>query len=649
MSNRRALLTFAFLSAAVFLFAQAKDPVVDARRFLWPLLEGHGTVLMRPGMATNPVYGNVFKNADYFIAGEEGETVYAPEDGIVKSRIDYELSLPNNMVSYSFDSPSGFAEAKRKGAAPDFDEKCLTSCVGIALAGGRNLYILGLSSISVRKGDTVKRGDVLGAMGYIHTFSDEPCIKLSMSGVDLGMRLLGEDNSAFFKSAATEECDYKPYGKLTKNKALAAFDVFENCILQDHPALLDDDMRREAKKALHEARAAIVEGMRVRDLQRILKKASASLSCSHTEIYGNNEVYVPPLFPLVLSYRAGTCFVVWDKRGKGEIAPGTEVTAIDSMPIAMIAAELKSLEGFDAQSEAVKDESLERRFDILYERSFELGKSVKLRLRDASGGETTRELPSLSMSQAAAKTSLPPWYGEAKPGFEYLASNTAIMRLSSVDQAIDRRTYTEYFQALRRKGIENLIVDLRGNGGGEDDNCAFLYSFFAKSSFSTMEGAEPRHGGKYSSFEHSINMPSSGSVGTFSPRPYEPSRSDRFEGKVYVLVDCWTSSAAVNLARLLAEWGASTIGTETGGGFYACNAEKFNKVLLPGTGIVLKMPLLRCVFRRTEELSIPPNRGLIPLYIQPRSLSDILDNTDSQLDLCLSLIKDDGKGSRATD
>jgi hypothetical protein len=410
-----------------------------------------------------------------------------------------------------------------------------------------------------------------------------------------------------------EECDYKPYGKLSKNKALADFDVFEDCILQDHPALLDDDIRREAKKALREARAAIVEGMWIKDLQRIFKKASASLSYSHTEIYGNNEVYVPPLFPLVLSYRAGKCFVVWDRSGKGEIAPGTEVTAIDSMPIAMIAAELKSLEGFDAQSEAVKDESLERRFDIFYERSFEFGKSVKLRLRDASGGETTRELPSLSMSQAAAKASLPPWYGEAKPSFEYLASNTAIMRLSS--------------------------VDLRGNGGGEDDNCAFLFSFFAKSSFPTMEGAQPRHAGKYSSFEHSINMPSSGSVEAISPQTYRPSESDRFEGKVYVLVDCWTSSAAVNLARLLAESGASTIGTETGGGFYACNAEKFNKVLLPGTGIVLKMPLLRCVFRRTEEPSIPPNRGLIPLYVQPQSLSDILDNTDSQLDLCLRLIK----------
>jgi hypothetical protein len=72
------------LSSAILLFAQAKDPVVDARRFLWPLLEGHGKVLMRPGIATNPVYGNVFKNADYFIAGEEGETVYAPDDGIVK-------------------------------------------------------------------------------------------------------------------------------------------------------------------------------------------------------------------------------------------------------------------------------------------------------------------------------------------------------------------------------------------------------------------------------------------------------------------------------------------------------------------------------------------------------------------------------------
>ena len=102
--------------------------------------------------------------------------------------------------------------------------------------------------------------------------------------------------------------------------------------------------------------------------------------------------------------------------------------------------------------------------------------------------------------------------------------------------------------------------------------------------------------------------------------------------------DSACASASVLVARRLSEQGAIVIGTETSGGFYSCNAQKYNTIVLGESGLQLRMPLFRVTFAGEKHDDIPPNRGLIPQYQVSASLEDKLYGTDSVLDFTLDLI-----------
>ena len=155
--------------------------------------------------------------------------------------------------------------------------------------------------------------------------------------------------------------------------------------------------------------------------------------------------------------------------------------------------------------------------------------------------------------------------------------------------------------------------------------------------------------------KHSLNMPyretenypgmfadyqqaTDGRYIKYSDQMYQPIVDYGFSGKVFVMVDSGTASAAVWLARVLAEQGAVTIGTETGGGFYGTNAHKFNIIKLGETGLQLRMPLFWTAFAQSSILDNPQYRGLIPAYLRSRTLEDKLYGTDSILDFTLDLI-----------
>lgn len=59
----------------------------------------------------------------------------------------------------------------------------------------------------------------------------------------------------------------------------------------------------------------------------------------------------------------------------------------------------------------------------------------------------------------------------------YINNRTAILKLWSIDQAASKDEFLNHFKDFNNKNVENLIIDLRGNQGGENDNLSYLYSF----------------------------------------------------------------------------------------------------------------------------------------------------------------------------
>lgn len=608
---------------------------------------------MRPGVYLNPVYGNSFINLNYYITAHQGETVFSPVSGKVTSISPFQILFPDGKSSISFDSMTDFEKSIQKKEFPYLDKSNLTSTIGIQIQDGSLVFISGMSRITTKIGDSVRQGQILGDVGFIRTFSTLACIRIEMSpSANLGALLLGEDNRAFFESLKVKSSSFKKDNLISVKDATSAFDVFAKCIVEDHPGLLDAHIRTITNASIAQARDQIIVAMKEEDFKILLNRIVAKLACSHTTVYPYGEDYIPNRFPLVLSVFQDKCIVVFDRRKFGTIQPGTEIISIDGVPALSYADIEKSLIQIDSEDDSVKEEYLSK---VRYERWFNFREQIQVEMKVRDGKVVKEYMQPLSVEMAASMNSYPDWLIKPKNRFDILGDNMAILRINDIDEAEDNEPFIDILSKLISANIQNLIVDLRDNTGGKESNCASLFSLFTDKPFSLSLYSQIRHYGSYFSIDHSLNYPPAGTGETpplfsdyrmdaegFYKLPdkinYSPSAGGNFKGKLVVLINSGTSSSAVVLAGRLRDIGATIIGSETSGGYPECNGRSFVEILLPNTGLVLKMPLISVVFADQTSRQ-KKHTGLVPNIIVPPKMSDIIGVTDSQLQRSIEYFK----------
>lgn len=631
-------------------------------RFFWPLAKESSTVLLRPGLCVNPVYENSLTNLDYFISGVQGEPVYAPESGVVDWGNEYGILFPSGYESYSFSTPDEVRKAFERHKNPIFSETNATKDLVLHMADGRRLYIYGLAERSVEKGTALQRGQQIGTLGYIPTFSKDPCLSLSLvtkngqTDEALGMLLLGENDQEFFASLKTRKALYNPDNMLTVEQARDAWKTLSTAILEDHPALCDKELIEPVSASLLEGEKKITGPITAGALRTLMQTTCAKLNCSHTKIKPFDTSWQTGFFPVELVLHEDRCYVVFDKRKNQELPVGTEIFAINGISVQDWIQRLQPLVNCDSRTESVRREYLERNFVSMLETYMIPTTKIAVTYSGKNSSRTELSIPVLTTAQRA-EVSWPSWMLSNQGTLTMEKDNTAILKIWSIDQATNKKEIIEYFKRISESNVKNLIIDLRGNQGGTTENTAFLYSFFAKRDFLESESLEIRHAGPCISFRNSTNYT------YFEKDPYPMVYSDYqnlingqykvvnqelqkqsvkyvFSGNVFVLVDVFTVSAAVNFARMLVENNdAIVVGTETSGGYYSCNANKDNFVLLGDSGLTLRLPLFRIVFTSDTSSGTPKNSGLIPQYIVPKTLNDELYGTDSQMEYVNKLFR----------
>ncbi|MDW8288342.1 MAG: S41 family peptidase, partial [Flammeovirgaceae bacterium] len=106
-----------------------------------------------------------------------------------------------------------------------------------------------------------------------------------------------------------------------------------------------------------------------------------------------------------------------------------------------------------------------------------------------------------------------------------------------------------------------------------------------------------------------------------------------FKGKIAVLINGNTSSAAVQLAATLHHYRrAYFFGEETGGRYSGGNGGVIFTVVLPHSSIKLQLPMLRYY---NQVADCFPNRGLYPDFFIPPTVDNLLNNQDEVLQKAL--------------
>ncbi len=163
------------------------------------------------------------------------------------------------------------------------------------------------------------------------------------------------------------------------------------------------------------------------------------------------------------------------------INKGAEVISINGLPMTEIIHRL--LPGFfsDGNNTTFKYIEMSHYFSAYYANLVEAPDSFHIKFRNGNDISSVK-VPSIPHSlvkkyEEDSEKNIPP---EDPYSLEILPDNTALLTISSFWMGSDgkfKRFLKNSFSTIRQKGIDNLIIDVRNNEGGNDKRGALLLSW----------------------------------------------------------------------------------------------------------------------------------------------------------------------------
>lgn len=220
------------------------------------------------------------------------------------------------------------------------------------------------------------------------------------------------------------------------------------------------------------------------------------------------------------------------------------------------------------------------------------------------------------------------------------------------EKQVERKVDT-IFCKLKKEGIKNLIIDIRGNDGGEDYCTELLMSYLTDKKWNWGEAAEMKYSEQqkkiYSQFfikkgfhpffklSHTYKeffKPANGSIKRVSDEKMKYHvRKSKFDGNIYVLIGVNTFSSAVTFAAICKCYGIATlIGKETGGVVQGFTSTM--PVILSQTKMRISVSSrkVKNACGDNYKLGLTPDITVVP------EIKDILDGKDSILKYTIDLI-----------
>lgn len=199
------------------------------------------------------------------------------------------------------------------------------------------------------------------------------------------------------------------------------------------------------------------------------------------------------------------------------------------------------------------------------------------------------------------------------------------------------------FNYLKKNHTENLIIDLRDNGGGIGHIGAYLVSFIIDSTLTYyLDKKEiPMMYKKYMTQKEGLIVSNKFVMTDSITRSYyfkvKPNKKCNFNGPVYVITNGGTFSTGAYAASVLKNAaGATVVGQETGGSEYAIGGGVIARLVLPFSGLNVRFPLYKWRFNVVDENS---GRGVMPDIIVQPDPKTMSQRTDEVLARVIELIK----------
>lgn len=401
----------------------------------------------------------------------------------------------------------------------------------------------------------------------------------------------------------------------------------------------------------------------------------AKIKCGHTypnywnqlDIIKNEVFNQPNRLPFTFRLIEGKMLVDKDLSGSGILKRGTEIIKINSVSANDIINTLKKYVRGDGENTGQRLKEIElsglgehEAFDILFPLLFpsddgtymiefwEHPKNLTVTVNAITRAERLIELNKLYDSQPESYDSL--W------SFKILSRKTAYIKLGTFviwKMKLDWESFIEdAFDQMKDKNILNVIIDIRGNGGGADEVYMKLAEYMINSPVNINIGHSYY---KYEKVPEDINQylntwddsfrdrtgdviklkngfysnPESDTIMHIEPGP------NAYKGNYFLLIDAANASATFFLAKYSTDNSLATlVGEETGGNKRGTNGGQMFFLNLPNSKIEIDIPLIG-----NYPLIPQPDEGIKPDVLVEQTKQDFINDYDAVLNKTLELIE----------
>lgn len=400
----------------------------------------------------------------------------------------------------------------------------------------------------------------------------------------------------------------------------------------------------------------------------IIAPLLAHIHCGHTSVALSRDWqkfmrnrYVPS-FPLYVKTWKDTMMVVANINRDSTLTRGDFISSINGIPNQAITESLFQYMSADGYADNLKYIRLSTGFPYFFRNTFGVYPQYRITFTDSTGNESTTDIKwwlppedtTAGKKPAGKRRHSTP--AKRRENIRSITSDSsvAIMDVNAFSKGRLNRFFRKKFKKIEKEKIDNLIIDLRINGGGDVSKAVNLARYIRKTSFRVADSvySVSKNFGPYSRYISQSFINNKGLIflsrkrsdgkyhfGFWERHLFRPRRKNHFDGNVYVLTNGLTFSAASLFCSLVREQGNVTlVGEETGGGWYGNSGILIPNITLPVTGLRVRLPFFRLVqYEHKPEMK---GSGVVPEWYIGPDWRDILNGRDTKLNAVLKKIRE---------